>query len=385
MNSLPSGTYLVKIRAGGAGGASAYQNIAINDGTTTSPGAGFNANTTTNESVEVTGVFVYTATGNRTFALFGKAASSSVTLDGIGFDTVFEIYRYPTASQLVSQNNLNAQSWSGYHDNTCAWTRTNAAYGDFAADASCALVERTNRNFGTVSTSGSVLPAITFTPSRAQRYFVCAGFLENVGANSAEAAVRIWDGTTVIQEDSAYQVTSGSPKTHKLCGIYVATSTSAVTLTIQGKSASGTMTFSAGAPAGALEWSIFALDQPFPAQALVNTVRTKDDTKTWYDLSAQANSSGTISSESGDWINGSASKSTSGTQTTYTYTLVTGVFSAAPNCIAGLVGDATTTAQFVCNIFSTSTTTIKVYCSQQDGGTEATYDSAHTIFCKGPQ
>jgi hypothetical protein len=101
-----------------------------------------------------------------------------------------------------------AQSWSGYHDAACSWGRTNAALGAPTDDATCSLVQKNNSNFGTVSTSGNVSPAIVFTPARVGRYYVCANVSLNTGTANADVVARLSDGTTTIYEGSS-QLGSG--------------------------------------------------------------------------------------------------------------------------------------------------------------------------------
>lgn len=164
-----------------------------------------------------------------------------------------------------------ANSWSGYHDNTCSFPRTNTAYGDPTTDASCALIERTNANFGTVTGSNN-LPSITFTPSRAGRYFICAN-VSAVGATSgADLALRLWDGTTTIAERDWDAAAATTASTVSLCGLYVSNSTSAKTISVQSKSSTGAITIQVLTGASAVEWSIFQSDQSFPAPAVANSV-----------------------------------------------------------------------------------------------------------------
>ena len=241
----------------------------------------------------------------------------------------FQLERYPTTSEQSYTADKLANSWSGAHDLTCLWNRTNTVYGDPTADASCALVEKTNSNFGTVTSVAGLLPGITFTPSRVGRYWVCALAKVHVGTANVIAATRLWDGTTVISEHETVHATTsnGGELTHSLCGIYVVTNTSAKTLSIQSKIGSGTVAIGALGGSSAIEWSIFQIDQSFPAPNLVNSV-VSPSSGVMRIMGASVSSGGVVSNETGDWISGNCTPSSN----SITCTLVTGTFSAAPVC-----------------------------------------------------
>lgn len=269
-----------------------------------------------------------------------------------------------------------ANSWSGYHDNTCSWARANTAYGDPTADASCALVERTNSNFGTVTTSGSSLPGIVFTPKRAGKYYVCA--TPEVSLNNISTAIRLWDGTTTITENAS-SYSSGSFVNSSLCGQYVATSTSAVTLSLQTKSASGTVTIATSITASAVEWSIFQIDQALPAPLLVNSVVNPSAGVTNI-VSAQLTSVTTtaVVQQDGSWISSLVDNGTGDT----TINIASGTFSATPNCVC--TGVNASIAQ-VCQMDPTTTfssTLVRVQ-TGNDSGTAT--DIIFNIICVGPK
>ena len=274
---------------------------------------------------------------------------------------------------------LAAVSWSGYHDNTCSWARTNTAYGDFTADASCALVERTNRNFGTVSTSGSVLPAITFTPARTGRYYVCAVIEAFSGTAGNAGAIRLWDGTTTIGE-MAVNYTNSQGQT--ICGIYDVTSTSSKTLTLQGKSASSTINIQTGSANTMIEWSIFALDQGFPAPVLLGSVTSKSTTAEGLE---RAYVGTTICSSSPCTLAFSSAGISSITKTgtgDYTINFVSGAFSGPPNCVissnkSGVSATTATVGDFLPTTSSVRFTTYNLAGSPTD--------VAMSIICMGPK
>jgi hypothetical protein len=231
----------------------------------------------------IDGTFDYsTAQGSTTIEIQGATSSTAsstaaavagttTALNAAGTVTGLQIdvYHFPSYAQTGYTPEQSANSWSGYHDNTCSFARTNTAFGDPATDASCGLTERTNTNFGTV-TGANNLPSITFTPKKVQKYFVCADVSIEGATAGQSMAVKLWDGTTTIAERDLNIPGTGYGSAIPACGIYSATNTSAKTLSIQTKSQSGAATIKAQSAASAIEWSIFAIDQSFPAPVILN-------------------------------------------------------------------------------------------------------------------
>lgn len=91
--------------------------------------------------------------------------------------------------------------------------------------------------------------------------------------------------------------------------------------------------------------------------------------------SAKFGSTGTISQETGDWVNGNASVASA----VYTITLNSSQFSSAPNCTVSSYGETT---DVQANVESTSTSTIKVRTYNQAGSATA---AAFMLLCMGPK
>jgi len=124
-----------------------------------------------------------------------------------------------------------------YFSNDCAWSRTDTSRGDFTTDGSCTFTAGSSSNLTlTAATSGgsNYYPGVTFTPPSTGGYEICfAGSID--GAGNVQS-INIWDGTNVL----AYtQTTSSVRDAFGMCGIYNATTTSSVTLTLQGKASTG--------------------------------------------------------------------------------------------------------------------------------------------------
>lgn len=329
INSLPPGNYKITWIFGILLNGAANNVYATNDGTTTVQG-GSNASNT-NGSVTVISTFNYTTTANRTFELYAASPTNTITLD-ISTNlrrVMFFVERFPSTTSTFYSADVLANSWSGYHDNTCSWARTNTAYGDPTADASCVLVERTNQNFGTVSTSGSVLPAITFTPKRAGRYYVKASLKMAGGTLASHMDFRLWDGTTVVAEEQEDTAVATDIESVTLSGNYVAASTAPVTLSIQDKASSGSVTIAANGAtnASAIEWTVIAIDQALPAPVLVNSIVSKANNVVGNEVAEiSCTAASSLTQNPGLWLSSIGNRSTA----TCALTIAAGVFSATP-------------------------------------------------------
>lgn len=270
VNNLTPGIYRVQFTGFNDGGSSGTEvSYAISDGTNTRGYVSQTRPAGNSTWFQVEAFFTYTnIQSSVTFSMYGAATSGSVQIGNSANNNRlnFSLIKFPSSSEIAYEANSLPNSWSGYHDTTCSWAVTSTSYADFTADASCNLTERTNRNFGTVSTSGSVKPAITFNPVVGRRYWVCATASLFPGS-AVNAAVRLWDGTTTVLEVAA---NTGSNRTDiPLCGIYNAATTPA-TLSLQAQSDSGAVNISSSRQSqSSLEWAIFDLDQSFPAPILV--------------------------------------------------------------------------------------------------------------------
>lgn len=372
VNNLPPGTYQVIIAGPGIPtGSNAYVAYAIYDGTDTrGEQGGASSLTTMTGPFSIVGTFTYSSAGNRTFAVHGRASANTVNIDPRSHRVHFSIYRFPSSSEQAYRPDVAAQSWSGYHANDCSWARTNTAYGDPTADATCTFTERTNSNFGTVTTYTvtNAMPGIVFTPKKAGRYFVCA--LPQLGGGSvggATYAARLWDGTTTIAEADGETVSGSPPISTPLCGIYVASSTSAKTLSIQTSSSSGSITVNAVRSNTSVEWSIFAIDQQIPAPLLVNSVVTKySGVMGTEHAEINCDASSALTQNPGSWLSSIGNRSTAACA----LTIASGVFSATPYSCQVTVKAATVQAT-ACSC--SSATSCTVY------GASADYDAYVSI------
>jgi hypothetical protein len=278
VNGLPAGTYFVQMAFPAyVATSNSFCQFAINDGSTTSGARGWDCNTSTATPVEVTGIFTYTSSGNRTFELYAADFSShqvnvEINIASASANAWFHIYRFPSASELAVRQDTTPASWAGYHDQDCLFARTNTAFGDPTADATCTFTETQNRNFGTVSSNtsgGNKLPGITFTPPRVGRYYVCALGIWNVNVAGTVASVRLTDGTNVVSIAQFWQASALVNTQFSACGLWNASSLASATLTLQTAASANTVDIERSSSIGhAVEWTIFQLDAAFPAPIL---------------------------------------------------------------------------------------------------------------------
>lgn len=387
VNSLPPGEYRVEFTLNPEQSSTSPKTYAITDGTSTNGHLGYNGNNSNNPPMTIIGRFNYSNAGDRTFTIHCSATASTCGVIGSALfgtgRTNFYIYRYPLSSEQVYKPDVLASSWSGYHDSTCSWARTNAAYGAPTADATCAFTELTNANFGTVTTYTVVnaMPGIVFTPKKAGRYSVCAVTQASGAANSAVIGLQLTDGTNVLaqQLNKLPAAAAGDLYSFTLCGILNATSTSAITLRVESKASSSAITISGNATDRAINWSIFAIDQSLPAPLLAGSV-TSNSSGVLKEIVANLNcdAGSAITSQTGSTADGVASiGNVSGGACAVT---LAGAFSSTPYCFA-VPNAAFSATGLILSAAASSSTAVSVDC--EDDASTACTSFDFNLFCKG--
>lgn len=396
--NLPPGDYEVTIHvtSGQAGGNTG---IGISDGTTVSGIGGFD--NTNHIAMTFTGHFSYSNAGDRTFEIVVINESGQNTIiyadtAGVvaGWAPKIEVTQYPSTVNRVFTPSQVANSWSGYHDVDCTWSRTNVSYGDFPADTSCTFAERTNVNFGTVASAndGTLnhnLPGIVFTPSRPGTYHVCAQPKTSLGANVA-GDLQLTDGTKVVSTAEMLNDVSfaGNDLSLPVCGNYRATSVAPVTLKLQGKTTSSSISINAASET-AIEWSIFQIDYALPAPLLVNSVVTPSS---GVEKIARVTfgGSGTRNSCASDPCtiftqNGAVSAVNRASAADYVIHFNAGTFSAVPTCTMTQLDLDSSGALVACTTsYTTDTSTqVTMYCPTSNAFTAN--DVAVGVICMGPK
>lgn len=393
INNLPPGTYTVGFNFPIFNGTSTRGAFAINDGTTTFGQMGTWV-TAAGAPTTVIGNITYSgAPANRTFELYTSSASNTTSLDitASNQQVYFWVVRNPNSSQTAVTTDQSASIWTGYHDSTCSWARTNTALGDPTADTTCALTELKNINMGTVTSalSGSdKLPGIVFTPSKANScYLVTASSVLQGATLAAMEAVGLtfdggstWAGGTV----SFRNPVANHSVPFTLSGVVCPTTTSAVTAKLQTGASSGAVTIDQETTpvTQIITWSVVNISQSLPAPVIVNSVVSASSgveaTNRLKIGSVCSSSPCTITSQSGDWIS-SVTRSATGI---YTVNFKSGYFSLAPTCnITANNGSNYFFANGNSGFPSTTSWTFHTISSSGPGDA----DSAFDIICMGPK
>ncbi|NDD83800.1 hypothetical protein EBZ38_05880, partial [bacterium] len=325
LRNLPPGRYqfVVTGQLGQGGAAQNYWMTSLTDGTNrTAPNGNFTAGSGPNYSTySYSAMQEYTSVqSDVTMKLQGYLVTTANGLyinSGATGTAQFkiEVYRFPSTSELAYRPDQVAQSWTGYHTANCEFSRQNTSYGDFAADGSCSLMQRSNTNMGTVTTTGATTPGIVFTPNSAGKFRVCAR--DNVLAG----------GISMTAAGVQY------PTPFAICGDLVAASVSPLTVKLQGK-ATGSSYVQINPNTldteSAIEWSIINITQSIPAPLLVGSVTSNSSGLERVERArVTANgSSCAVTSQSGSWL-ASCSSPAAGQ---YLFTINSGIFSVTPFC-----------------------------------------------------
>lgn len=377
--NAPPGTYTVHARfTSSFTVTTALVQYALSDGTSTRGATTWRAgNGSDLQAMAVSGTWTYTDGGTRSWDVYGAADSGVVEITNTADsrNLTFTIHYSPSAEQQALTFAQVANSWSGFHANDCSFARTNTAYGAPTDDASCTFTERTNTNFGTVTSAGSKTSGIVFTPSRVGKYEVCAFFPSLQGSANAQAGFLLTDGTTTVWEvgnqDSAATTTTRTGA----CGQYRATTVAAKTLTIQSKVSAGTVTIAAPGTEPAIEWAIRQIDVQEPAPLIVGgVVSPSSGVEKVTALRVTNAGTPTILRQSGNWV-------TSLTDSAVGITIVNiaaGTFSGEPSCACTAITAGTNNRE--CMFQSISSSAINVRTSNG----AADLDIDFSIVCSGP-
>lgn len=327
----------------------------------------------------VTGRFSYTTSqSNITFKIRGGDNSGSGTTSFLdnrssNGDMEWYVYKFPSSTDTVFTPAQVANSWAGYSNcSGTAFSVTSVSYANFAG-ATCTLTETNNANFGTV-TGSTTLPQITFTPSRAGRYHVCAKAVAVSATSGADASLKLWDGTTVVHQADWRVPAANNRLQIPVCGVYNATSTASVTLSLQGLISSGTLSLSTSNQLGAIYWEIFQIDQQMPMPLIVGAVTSGSSGVERIERAYVANN-GTcsISTQS----NGGWTISSTPANGGCSITIPAGNFSAAPTCTLTPFG-----ARRICDFSTVSSTSLITQC-MDNSAVNQNVDTM--ILCVGPK
>ena len=310
------------------------------------------------------------------------------TIAGAGVDENAVVTCAPLSSQIAVTPDTSAMSWSGYHDTDCGFAISSTTIADTSSDASCTFTERTNSNFGTVTSylSGSdKLPGIVFTPKRAAKYYVCASTPVYGSAVDKGVYLELSDLTPIVISSGMNAVErANNQKTIVMCGLYSATSTAAKTIRIRTLVDSGSTAALAGySVAKTVEWSIIAADQVFPMPVIVNSISTPYNGQakhtaaqiggTAYNNVCSASNCAVFNSP-GTWINSITINGTGD----YTLNFVTGTFPSAAICLTAM-GSSSLFGNGSCSMYAQTNTSVSVTC----GNLNTASNSFFSVMCDG--
>jgi hypothetical protein len=405
-DSMPAGTYVFKVNGGlrlnnGATGVVGWR---MSDGTNHSTKTTQTQSGTANEgALQEFVVHLANAQSNATFEIqaVGSAQTPEINNDNASADAnypdfVIDVFHYPSSGQQAYTFDTVANSWSGAHGSDCYFPTTSTSFVNPTMDASCTFTQRTNMNFGTVTsyndgTPGNNLPGIVFTPSRAGTYRVCANPVIAHNTTGEVVVAELSDLTpTVIaqaqQRNSNSVSVTQQLQSSPLCGHYVASSVSPVTLRIRllSTTGAGTASIDGNSASDAVTWDIHQIDQQVPAPVIAGGVLSSSTGVEKVErvlVSTKCTSTPcTITSQSG----GTASVTRQGAGA-YTLNFSAGVFSGRPSCVysANDPGASTCNANTDENL-SQSSTEVR-FQSNCDATLSSLEDSAFSIVCMGPK
>src|SRR3990167_6494067 len=139
---------------------------------------------------------------------------------------------------------LTKYSWSGNHGDDCAWSTASTSFVDVSDDSTCSFVTKHSTNL-TVSSSGNVAPAITFTPDSAGVYMITASLTISNSTAAQRSYARLWDGANELSMGLSTIDSNSAPESITLVGMYNAVGASETTIKIQLRTNANTVTLDA--------------------------------------------------------------------------------------------------------------------------------------------
>ena len=282
-STLPAGDYLLQYEGKTLQATSALNaQYQFSDGTNTAREiSSFSSATTNTGSASISQSISYTAPQSNITLTLRLKTDTGGTASIFGTTAIpgtIKVWYFPNSAQQVFNAGQLPASWSGYHATDCAWNRNSTTYNSYAEDNSCTFTEKTNRNFGSVTSpivSTGRIPRITFTPNRAGMYEVCASFQAYNSATSNATGYKMVDASSnELLTKINYTAVAGNPNILQMCTIVNIPNTSPYTVNIQGQAAgvsTNYINFTGTAPT---DWSIISLDNQFPSPVLVGSVTT---------------------------------------------------------------------------------------------------------------
>lgn len=387
--NMPPGVY--KVEAVGSFGSGNSSNNAsyfeFYDGTNEFNAGSVLASASTSEIPNITGTLIYTtAQTNINIRIRPKAntAAQSATITAASFQTLtFNVYRFPTSSELGYRPDVLPASWSGYHDSISGGCSTSAStFTDPSACTGITLHMQTAQNI-TCSQSGTG-PAISCTFGKTGVYRV-HGTITVSSSGAGRGGARVVDGSnTYVAGGNPETLASGGTVITPFDGTYNVSSTGTAIIfkaQLSNNNASTVSIDEGPALTGniAIQWNVDAAGQGTNSPLLMGSVTSASTGMEHIERASVPSACGSITSESGSWLSSPSHPRTGNC----TFTIATGEFSSAPQCWCTV--DSQTGAGLggrTCEIGTSTSSTVLEVGTSNNAGTLTDY--AFNVFCMGP-
>lgn len=382
VNNLPPGIYVVTMTGAFVVANAVDAEFTISDGTTATGfqgGDSGSANWPGMSSVKA--AFMYTSSGNRTFEFFVKSTSGAITGQD-GSKSYFMIERYPlTSEQALRPDLINRQGSIKYAGvASCQWSTTSGSYSNFSADTDC----NTASAQGSATAPGTKIPGGTFSNIMPGTYLALGlgSFEPSASTTTTNCSWRLHDGTNGIGGQTSFAGATYGSAFGAIGGVVTYSSIqSSLTIQAQGvrNAGDGDCRIYNGNSNTSFEIVLIPISQNINSPVLVGSVTsTSTGSERIERVRLAAPSGGTcaVTSESGDWINGTPTSSGTGI---CAITFNSGVFSAAPSCSA-MVEESSGKAVTFGSLSSTGITTTVFTTSSGSAS-----DDNLIMICMGPR
>lgn len=308
----------------------------------------------------------------------GGAIACEVYGGGLSTNKIM-VYYYPTSQDQVYSPDKLANTWQGVYTNTCQWTLTGITTPTLpAGDATCSLTQVVNRNVGTVSSVADGTgnqPAITFTPSTAGEYLVCANAIL-YSSTTATIQHQLYTSGQVIF-DIIMAGSTNARMNMSSCGVLAVSSTTSVQIESRGSLNTGNLTWNANInSAPPLQISITKLSQLVNAPVLVGSVTSSSSGVVRAESGRiTCSSSSSIVSQLGNWIASVGNVSAGACVVSF----VANTFSAAPYC---KMTEISSNPSAVLGINTVSSSSVTTDCDAASSGADCT-NNTYDIMCIG--
>ena len=246
---------------------------------------------------------------------------------------------------------------------SCTWTRTSTTIGAFGTVAACPGPTIEEQSIGSWQTTDADLPRQTVNNLPAGKY-KATFFVPTFMTSATNASIAINDGTTTCQAVAA-NGNSASDASIPVSCIFNYSSVANRTFEIYGASTSSTLNIN-NATTSPNRGVKFILEY-FPPTSKIYSQQCQSSLGCENEFSAKVSSTGVVSDENLDWVNGNCAVTDT---SLFTCSFNSSVFSSAPTCVVGIVSSSTT-GDVIAKIDTQATTTSVV---ARTSSTNATND-----------